>query len=375
MVKLGENAQVAWSPDGRYVAVADKQDTPVEARLRLFALPLPSAGTGEERVVEIADQGIIDRLRWSPDGSRLAFTLSRFGRDAGPSLSAVDPATARARELVRGSVGEIAWTPDSRFITAMMLDVSAGAIVTLNAMNGDVEETVLSGPDASCQRDLAWSPDGKTLAYAGPGLREACGDAGNWGVWTWDRATQMTTHLFTGAADAPHWLQNGSLAAIVSIPRPDTVRALTLLAYESPGSEPRTVADNIPRMFPQPPRMLQTVGNTLMYAISTCDEAGAFTWSPGQSAPRRLTPADVYAYQPALAPDGRQVAYVKVGDNLRELVIAPLGDGAPRTVLATTELGLQVGTQGPSGAGGHWSPDGKWLAVEVMSEQLRDCVI
>jgi hypothetical protein len=90
-------------------------------------------------------------------------------------------------------------------------------------MNGDIEETVLSGPDASCQLDLAWSPDGKTLAYAGPGLREGCGEPGNWGIWAWDRATKMATHVFTGPSDAPHWLENGTLAAIVGIPKPDTV--------------------------------------------------------------------------------------------------------------------------------------------------------
>jgi Tol biopolymer transport system component len=316
-------------------------------------------------------------LRWSPDGSRLAAIFSRFGRDAGPALLVVDPATAKARELVHGSVGEIAWTPDSRFISAMTLGLGAndGAIVTFNAMNGDIETTVTSGPDASCQRGLAWSPDGKYLAYGGPGFHEGCGDVGNWGVWVWDKSTQTSKHLFRGGSDGPRWLENGNLVAMVSMPRSEGVPPLTLLRYESVGSEPSTLADSIPRMFPQPARMVQVAGNTVMYVVSTCDTAEAYLWNPEQAAPTRQTPAGVYAFEPTITPDGKQIAYVRVGDDQSELVVAPVGGGEARTVLRSDELGLQVGTQGPWGASGHWSPDGKWLAIEVTSEQEIDCVV
>lgn len=377
LVRLGENALASWSPDGKYLAVADTRGDPVEARLRLFSVPLPASGTGPERTVDLGERGTIDQLRWSPDGSRLAFTKSRFGRDAGPSLAVVDPVAGTAREIVRGSVGEFTWTPDSRSIAAVTFSGAgndAGSIVTLSAMTGDVQQTILAGNDATCQRGLAWSPDGKHLAYAGPGLREGCGEVGNWGIWTWDSTTKMASHLFTGASDAPQWLANGTLVAMVSMPRAEAVPRLTILRYESVGSEPRPVAEDIPRMFPQPMRLIQTAGSTLMYVIGTCDDSAAYIWNPDLTAPRRQTPEDVYAFGPALAADGRQLAYVRIGESKAELVVAPISGGDPRVILTTTDLGLQVGTQGPWGAAGEWSPDGTWLAVEVTSEQYRDCV-
>ena len=92
---------------------------------------------------------------------------------------------------------------------------------------------------------------------------------------------------------------------------------------------------------------------------------------PGRIDSSQQTPDDVYAYRPALSPDSRTLAYVRIGDVI-ELVIAPVRPGPPRTV-ATTPLGLQVGTAGPWDAGGDWSLDGKWIAVEVTTEQFRDC--
>jgi hypothetical protein len=92
----------------------------------------------------------------------------------------------------------------------------------------------------------------------------------------------------------------------------------------------------------------------------------------GQPASTRFTPDGIYAYRPALSPDAASVAYVRVGDT-NALVVAPVPRGEPR-VLLTTSLGLQVGTAGPWDAGDDWSPDGKWTAVEVTSEQFKDCV-
>ena len=86
----------------------------------------------------------------------------------------------------------------------------------------------------------------------------------------------------------------------------------------------------------------------------------------------RLTPAGVYAYRPALSPDATSVAYVRVGDS-NALVVAPVPRGQTKELM-TTSLGLQVGTAGPWDDGDDWSPDGKWIAVEVTTEQFKDCV-
>jgi Tol biopolymer transport system component len=252
------------------------------------------------------------------------------------------------------------------------LDDAGGSIVTFDVANGEIRETVADAKDASCQRGLAWSPDGTVLAFGGPGLREGCGDPGNWGIWVWQPGAGKLRQLFQGAADAPLWLANGEVVAMVSEPSSEDIPPLSILRFHPDGRSPEPVARDIPRMFPQPPRLIQAVGNAVLFPVSTCDRGEAHLWSLPGPASQRQTPGDVYAYRPSLAPDGRSIAYVRVGD-AAELVVAPTGQGEVR-VVATAAGGLQVGTVGPFEVGGDWSPDGTWIAIEVTDEQFRDCV-
>jgi hypothetical protein len=364
---LGVGAQAAWSPDSRTVAVAETGAESAVARLRLVPVPF-----GETRDVEVPERGEINHLRWAPDGSGVAFTLTRMGRDPGPALMVADAATGDVRRLVRGSIGEIAWTPDSQAIAAITLDEGGGSIVIIDAGNGEVREIVPGVRDASCQRGLAWSPDGAYLAFGGPGLREGCGDVGNWGIWTWHPASKRVTQIHRGAADAPQWLSSGGVVAMVSPPEAENVPPVSLVRLAPDGQASGPIASDVPRMFPQPPRLFQVVGETAIFPISTCDRGEAHIWRVGQRESARFTPADVYAYRPALSPNATAVAYVKIGDP-NALVVAPVAQGESQVLLATS-LGLQIGTAGPWDAGGDWSPDGRWIAVEVTTEQFKDCV-
>jgi hypothetical protein len=178
--------------------------------------------------------------------------------------------------------------------------------------------------------------------------------------------------IFQGAADAPQWLATGAVVAIVSEPESDGVPPLSIGRFAPDGSASGPVASDVPRMFPQPPRLFQVAGNTVMFPISTCEQGEAHLWTVGQRESARFTPEIVYAYRPTLAPDAKTLAYVQIGEP-NQLVLAPVPSGTPR-VLLSTSAGLQVGTAGPWDAGGDWSPDGKWIAVEVTDEQYRDCV-
>lgn len=366
-IKLGPRTQAAWSPDSKTVAVAETGAESATARLRLMPIP-----EGPVRTVTIGEQGDVNHLRWAPDGSKLAFTLTRMGRDAGPALMLADAATGTVRQIVRGSIGEITWTPDSQGITAITLEEDGGSIVTFSAANGDVREIVPDIKDANCQRGLAWSPDGAYLAFGGPGLREGCGDVGNWGVWTWHPGSKTVRQIFRGAADAPQWLATGAVVAIVSEPESDGVPPLSIGRFAPDGAASGPIAIDVPRMFPQPARLFQVVGTTVMFPISTCDQGEAHLWTVGQRESARFTAEDVFAYTPVLAPDAKSLAYISVGEP-NQLLLAPIPQGAPKVVASTT-AGLQVGTPGPWDVGGDWSPDGAWIAVEVTDQQYRDCI-
>jgi Tol biopolymer transport system component len=359
---------VAWSPDSQTIALTEPAAGPPQPRLRFVQV-----ADGAARDVKVPDQGEINHLRWAPDGSALAFALTRIGRDPGPALMVADPASGAVRQLVRGNVGDLTWTPDSSGITAITLEEGGGAIVTLDAKSGEIREVVPDAKDASCKRGLTWSPDGSLLAWGGPGLREGCGDAGNWGIWIWRPAKQATTQLFQGAADVPHWLASGELVAMMSAPETNQSEApaLSIVRLSPDGGDPRPIARNLPRMFPEPPQLVQVSGNVVLYPISTCEQGQALVWKPDQPEGTRVTPEIVYAYRPWLAPDGSSVAYVQIGEP-NQLLVAPLDQGQS-SVLASSEAGLQVGTAGPWDAGGDWSPDGQWLAIEVTTEQFKDC--
>lgn len=366
-IRVGENALIAWSPDSALAAVSQNGGDPTRPPLRLIAV-----ADGAEQNVAIPERADVNQMRWAPDGSRLAVTLSLIGSRLGPVMGVVDPKTGAFQQFATTNIGEIAWTPDSSGITTITMDDAGGSVVTIDAGTGEVREAIPEIKDASCQRGLTWSPDGRFLAFGGPGLREGCGDVGNWGVWTWEPATRTVRHLFRGASDAPLWLANGEIVAIVSEPRPDGVPPLSLFRFAPTGGEPRPIAGDIVRMFPQPPRLVQVVGSTVLYPVSTCDTGEAYIWSPARDAPARLTREDVYAYRPALSPGATSLAFVRIGQQ-SELVVAPVGGGEPRVPL-TSAGGLELGTASPWGAGDDWSPDGRWLAIEVTGEQFRDCI-
>jgi hypothetical protein len=119
-VRLGLSALVAWSPDSKVAAVADHDTDSPMPRLRLIDMP-------ENIVHEVlmTEHGDINTLRWSPDGTRVALTLTRLGRDPGPSLLVADRETSTVRQLVRGNIGELTWTApasrQSRSMTAAAL--------------------------------------------------------------------------------------------------------------------------------------------------------------------------------------------------------------------------------------------------------------
>ena len=328
-VGTGKTVKVGEQRPGRLVAGQQERRRLRDRERVADAAPPDRAGAGRSPDArhDRREQGEINHLRWSPDGSQLAFTLTRMGRDPGPALMVADPASGAAKQLVRGSIGEIAWTRDSKGITAITLEEGGGSIVTFDAANGEVREIVPDIKDANCLRGLAWSPDGSYLAFGGPGFREGCGDAGNWGVWTWHPSSKTVRQLFRGPADAPQWLATGAVVAMTSESESDGVPPLSIGRLSPDGAASGPVAFDIPRMFPQPSRLFQVVGNSVMFPISTCEQGEAHLWTVGQRESARFTPEIVYAYSPVLSPDAKTLAYVTIGEQSL-LLLAPVPQGA-----------------------------------------------
>lgn len=162
------NVAPSLSPDGRYLAFVSELDF-VDAELHLA-----DARTGE--VIRRLQRGsILDShygsLRyissagtWSPDSRHFAFSALKQGRDV---LVILNVANARKlREYAIEGVGEIStpsWSPDGR---SMVFTGLAGGISDLYHLDLESGEVTQLTDDPYAQLHPAFSPDGRTIAYA-----------------------------------------------------------------------------------------------------------------------------------------------------------------------------------------------------------------
>jgi len=188
-----------WSPDGRYVSfLSNSSGTQGEA------LMLLDRRGGEARSVYQA-KGTVGDYRWSPDGTRIVLSVKaetdeektprpividdlHFKQDeegylsvaSGAHLWLFDLAAERAVALTDDPVGDDelpVWSPDGRQIAfvrthAPGVDVDARQDidvinVPLTGAGGATTPTprLLVRPFAPNSQHLAWSPDGKSIAF------------------------------------------------------------------------------------------------------------------------------------------------------------------------------------------------------------------
>jgi len=157
---------VAWSPDGSQIAVAQR-DSIVVVR---------ADGT-QPRVV--SDGRLAWLPRWSPDGTTIAYATPDAIRLVRP-----DGTDDRVLAALAGSPCELAWAPDGQSIAfARATCPGSGSSGVVDVASGTVQ--ALASPIAEDEvLDLAWSPDGGRLALIiGP---DGC-QPGQASLWLVDR--------------------------------------------------------------------------------------------------------------------------------------------------------------------------------------------
>ena len=151
----------AWSPDGQqiaYVAVPDEDNADIYV--------MDADGSNQRQLT--ADPAHDSSPSWSPDGQQIVFSSRRTGNG---DLYIMQADGANPVQLTATEQQEIApaWSLDGMYI-AYILNTDNwpeehDQIVIMHA-DGSQPFTVVQDPPGSFDNTLAWSPDGRTLAFS-----------------------------------------------------------------------------------------------------------------------------------------------------------------------------------------------------------------
>jgi len=156
-ITAAPEAQVTWSPDSRHLVYSSERNGPA----RLVGYDFITA-----KETELTSEGEGDYSpRYSPDGKSIAFVRG------GTELRVLDVDAKKERSLARGLIADpinlghpIAWSPDGKWIAFFNAGARAFTNVAIvPAAGGEVKQvSFLANGNAN---GVAWSPDGTFLLF------------------------------------------------------------------------------------------------------------------------------------------------------------------------------------------------------------------
>jgi Tol biopolymer transport system component len=337
-VNEGTSMAVSASPDGKTLAV-DLQGS-------LWIMP--ATGGPMRRITDLFNDA--RQPVWSPDGKTLAYFAYR---DGGYDLWSIKPDGSEQKKLTAGAFDDRdpMWSPDGSKIAfasdrgepgkdsynIWVLDLASGALTQVSQ-------------NAFENRMPTWSPDGKSIAYA-----STRGEVSALYAVTLGSTQERELRRVKGTVQAPSWGPGGQLAYVVG---DDASSRLEIDGKTVSGSEV---------VFPFRVSWLPKDGG--FYYVSdgkvrrrspagTAPRTVEFTAKlqvarPGYDKARRdfdsIAPRKVLGVnRPAISPDGKQFAFIALGD----LYLAPVAGGsAPQNLTRD-----HAKDEDPA-----WSPDGSKL--------------
>ena len=321
--------------------------------LAALAPALFSAGFQASDFVKLRSVGVV---KISPDGSRIAYTISRNDgpRRAIGQLFIMTLADGKSIGLSTGMEpsGNPEWSPDSKWIAySGHLGDKSGLIVARADGSGKKYLGPLEGTNAplpTTGKTVTWSPDGKQIAYVsatpGPETADASGDP-----------VVITRYLYkpTASEGNSHFNDNKRLHIFVVDVASGQSRQLTNGTHYEHSIEWSPDGQQIAFVSNREPNEDQFFNYDLL------------TLSPTTGEMTRLTATESAEYRPHWSPDGKTIVYEATKRGLTDLettmedthVWLIGADGKDRRELATLD-----NRQGEPG----WSTDRRTVYFTVQ---------
>jgi dipeptidyl aminopeptidase/acylaminoacyl peptidase len=270
------DADPRWSPDGSRLAFTSKRGTDAA---QLFVIPV--AGGEARKLTDLKED--VQQPTWSPDGSRLAFTA----RVPDPANDEKDERKRAPRRLTR-----LAYKLDNEGWT-----IDRPHHVFTVAADGSGEPTQLTFGDYEDVRP-AWSPDGTRIAFVS--ARHA----------DWDIAPGEDIHLVPsdggepttltatdGFATLPSWSADGTRIAYAFTPGLfDDPRHAQIAVVDVESGERRLLTETLDRNSSPYPEMREPIwdGEDLVFAVEDAGNTHLYRVpADGSEAPERFVGGDV----------------------------------------------------------------------------------
>jgi TolB protein len=188
-----------WSPDGSRIAFTcyPTSGTLLSAQICIYSM------LTERLITWPRYRGTNSSPAWSPDGTKIMFMSSMYGT---PELFVADTDGSHVRRLTHsvGASTSPAWNPRTGQQVAFVSDRGGlPQLYTMDAEGGDVLKLPL--PDMGYVIDPAWSPNGQLLAFS---WRRP---SGNYDIYLMELASHELVELTrdAGRNERPSWAPDG----------------------------------------------------------------------------------------------------------------------------------------------------------------------